>query len=1206
MKGASFQALLTSSGSLASRCFFPSISRVAAILGVTGPLHSAWAAPVTYVDAKADFIITTDQGTPSVLDAGDVVSWQPAAGTPVTGLVFGTDAFTSVQAAINAVDASGTVRIAAGTYDEGTQISATSKAMTIEGEGQTLTFLSGGGDGDPATANPSAHRVLQVGANVTLSNLAIVDGELSGANGAGVYGIFAANVVITNSTISGNATDGQGGGIFSNISSFELIECTIKENVAGTYGGGVYTSGRLRSRRCLFQNNSAGAAGGGVYLNGSGFDGTDATTIAATKTLFHNTTFSGNGADEQGGGAFLNVSNSKEYELRFCTFTGNSALISEGGIWATSVPYEDTYSLIVGNSAPMNPETNVNLTNSSATTSLEQAGVESLGELLAPLADNGGPTLTHELLPGNNAVDAIYLFDPYYLPQTDQRGLPRFYGPDPLGGSYSVGADLGAYEINEVAFTSVPRDGATNAAIDSPISFTFNGTFTFDNLEQIVLRREGDNAAIPFIPSTSGSTLTLTPLAPLTPGESYHVEFNAAIATNSQSEVYGPVVGNVIGFQTYTATEVYVDDAGDFVGDGPHVTFKQGTTHEVTGLTLGVSAFTDVQTALDHVAPGGTVHIGDGTYDAGSELLIRNDVNWVGLGIGHTILSGGSTHRVVRLQTDRNVRISDLTLTQGNATLANLSGPGKGGAIYASGSSTSLQLERIEVSDNSAEARGGGIYLAHGTLTIQDSQITANATVGTDPGHGMGGGIFLDQASSALIERSTLKKNVGWGDGGAIAMEGGSLSLLDSALSDNTTHGGGAGISSRANSDLSLTRCQIAGNVASGDQGGGGIDVTKSSAVTIRDSTLSGNQSSAFHGSNARLANGGGALCVSDSSYGDIYNSTISGNSATGYGGGFYAGASQLELNHTTVIGNTAGLGGGAVIASKYDLTNDVSYSSSFYHLTLNNSLVAGNTGTSAGPDLYQHSSSLAKFTLQGRNFVGNLSGTEYSQSRPTDLLTYTEGQQLSDLVETGGTGTPTFVDNGGPTRTIALVAGSPAINAGVNASLPGTEPFDQRGAGYYRISGGTIDLGAFEFEQPTPLLDWRILHGLDPSGADDLGNPSGDGVENILKYAFNMAPLPEDLLASNTAVLAPGGISGLPLIEVSTGPRLSITYVRRKTASAPSITYRAMSGEDLIGFGILDPALETVTSIDSIWERVTIVDPVISSRRFGFLDVMN
>jgi hypothetical protein len=61
--------------------------------------------------------------------------------------------------------------------------------------------------------------------------------------------------------------------------------------------------------------------------------------------------------------------------------------------------------------------------------------------------------------------------------------------------------------------------------------------------------------------------------------------------------------------------------------------------------------------------------------------------------------------------------------------------------------------------------------------------------------------------------------------------------------------------------------------------------------------------------------------------------------------------------------------------------------------------------------------------------------------------------------------------DNGGPTFTRALLPGSPAINAGDNTDAP---PFDQRGPGFPRIVGSTIDIGAFELQasnQP-PVLD--------------------------------------------------------------------------------------------------------------------------------------
>ncbi len=69
--------------------------------------------------------------------------------------------------------------------------------------------------------------------------------------------------------------------------------------------------------------------------------------------------------------------------------------------------------------------------------------------------------------------------------------------------------------------------------------------------------------------------------------------------------------------------------------------------------------------------------------------------------------------------------------------------------------------------------------------------------------------------------------------------------------------------------------------------------------------------------------------------------------------------------------------------------------------------------------------------------------------------------------------GNPLLANNGGPTQTIALRADSPAVNAGSNALAVDADgnalTTDQRGTGFARISGGTVDLGAYEFVDAPP-----------------------------------------------------------------------------------------------------------------------------------------
>jgi hypothetical protein len=60
------------------------------------------------------------------------------------------------------------------------------------------------------------------------------------------------------------------------------------------------------------------------------------------------------------------------------------------------------------------------------------------------------------------------------------------------------------------------------------------------------------------------------------------------------------------------------------------------------------------------------------------------------------------------------------------------------------------------------------------------------------------------------------------------------------------------------------------------------------------------------------------------------------------------------------------------------------------------------------------------------------------------------------------------LADNGGPTQTHALIAGSPAIDAGSN---PANLATDQRGDGYVRVYGAAADIGAFELQSATDAI---------------------------------------------------------------------------------------------------------------------------------------
>jgi hypothetical protein len=140
-----------------------------------------------------------------------------------------------------------------------------------------------------------------------------------------------------------------------------------------------------------------------------------------------------------------------------------------------------------------------------------------------------------------------------------------------------------------------------------------------------------------------------------------------------------------------------------------------------------------------------------------------------------------------------------------------------------------------------------------------------------------------------------------------------------------------------------------------------------------------------------------------------------------------------------------------------------------------------------------------------------------------------------------------------------------------------------------------------------TGLESFRSANGLALDGSEDSLMPAGDGISNLLKYAFNMlgggAGQVANLTLPNAAVLAPGGSAGLPLVGVDGTGQLQITYIRRKAATNPGITYSAEWSDTLaVGSWATNPsASESVTSIDATFERVTLTDPTVSpGRRFA------
>jgi hypothetical protein len=236
----------------------------------------------------------------------------------------------------------------------------------------------------------------------------------------------------------------------------------------------------------------------------------------------------------------------------------------------------------------------------------------------------------------------------------------------------------------------------------------------------------------------------------------------------------------------------------------------------------------------------------------------------------------------------------------------------------------------------------------------------------------------------------------------------------------NGTDAVGGGIMN-AGGSVTVSNCTITGNT------GGGID-NAAGTLTLSSCTVASNSG----------ANGGGVINAATLT---LSNSTIAGNSATGTAsGGGIDNIGTLTLSSCTIAGNSAGGTGGGV------------FNGGAGTVTLHNTLVAQNQAPT-------DSDVAGVFASQGHNLVGDGSGG--SGFVATDLV----GTSANPIDPRLGP----LQNNGGPTSTLALLAGSPAIDAGDNAAPSGL--YDQRGAGFRRLANGTIDIGAFEFQVGPPTL---------------------------------------------------------------------------------------------------------------------------------------
>jgi predicted outer membrane repeat protein len=438
------------------------------------------------------------------------------------------------------------------------------------------------------------------------------------------------------------------------------------------------------------------------------------------------------------------------------------------------------------------------------------------------------------------------------------------------------------------------------------------------------------------------------------------------------------------------------------------------------------------------VVPAGVYRLalpGADNTNAGGDLDVSGSTLFQGAGAGATVIDGQQIDRVFDVlgNAPSSIRVTfqDLTIRNG---LGDIGG-------------------------------GGGIRVANAELVIRDTVVTGNRTAGN------GGGIDITTGSpgtdNLTLVRSTVSHNVAGRQGGGIFGPG-TASLTDSTVLRNTATLDGGGITITM---ALMNNSTVSGNTAI--TGDGAIDAT---TAILANCTVSSN-----------TAVDGGGISAGTAT---LANSTVSGNTAiNGFGGGISAGT--VTLTNCTVSGNTAKDAGGGITADTVTLTNStISGNSSVsgsgggieaITLTLLNVTVTDNSAHFGGGVLLQNggTSSIRNtiiaqnqvaldgvnpdvagaFTSGGHNLIGDGTGAG-------GFANGTKADQVGTAANPIDPRLGPLANNGGPTQTHALLAGSSAIDRGDNTNVPAS---DQRGGGFLRSVGSATDIGAFEVQPPSP-----------------------------------------------------------------------------------------------------------------------------------------